>query len=114
LTDAPESANRTGMAKAHGHLAPFLQTLRARAGGFTYEYLAAHIEVSTPLMHRRMHCPAGLGSDKIIKLAKHMGATSAELARVRALDALDRGALPIPDGASEAQVAKAMAALEGR
>lgn len=102
------------MAKVHGHLAPFLQGLRSRGEVFTYEYLAEQIGVAPAVVHRRMHGPGGLATSTIFALARTMGATPAELKRVRALDALDRGALPIPDGATEAQVQKAMAALEVR
>jgi hypothetical protein len=62
----------------------------------------------------RLRAPGHLGTAALLDVARAAGASPIELARVRVLDALDRGSLPIPDGASEAQVAKAMAALEGR
>lgn len=100
------------MAKVYGHAAPLLQQIRS---DITYEELANALGVATVSVHRRMHSPTlGLGPEKTIELAERLGATPAELKRVRVLDALDRGTLPIPDGATEQQVTKAIAALEGR
>lgn len=100
------------MAVRHGHLAPFLATLQARAG-LTLAALGEACGLSLVTVHRRLHTPGCLGEERTIDLARACGATPEELHRVRVLDALDRRALPLPDGVDEGRVAAALAALEG-
>jgi len=63
-------------------------------------------------MHKRLVAPGGLASETVARAALACGATTEELVRVRVLDALDRGHLPLPTGCTEASVQAAMVALE--
>ena len=100
------------MPKRHGHLAPFLAQLRERSG-LSFAELSARTGIALSTLHRRTLMPEGMGPDKVEAFAAALRADAAELDRVRVLDALDRGALPIPAGCTEERVARAMAALEG-
>lgn len=97
-----------------GHLAPFLQALKARSG-LTVRALAAAAGLDGhAALGQRLRAPGHLGLAGIEGVARSAGATPTELARVRVLDALDRGSLPIPEETSEERVERAMAVLEGR
>lgn len=90
-----------------GHLAPFLDALRSRAN-LTTSALAAACGVSVGAMSSRLHGPGGLSLQTIARAALTCGATPEELTRVCVLDAMDRGALPLPDGCSYEQVHQAL------
>ncbi len=90
-----------------GHLAPFLEALRTRAN-LTTSALAAACNVSVGAMSSRLHAPGGLSLQKVTRAAIACGATSEELTRVCVLDAMDRGALSLPDGCSYEQVSQAL------
>lgn len=97
----------------HGHLAPFLSSLVVRSG-LSHKVIAADVGISETRLSSRLYRPEPMTLGKVLAVATRCGATSWELDRVRVLDALDRGALPIPEGCDEATVAKALAVLEGR
>lgn len=97
----------------HGHIAPFLSSLVVRSG-LSGKEIAIDVDVSESRLSSRLYRPEPMTLGKILAVAARCGATSWELDRVRVLDALDRGALPIPEGCDEATVAKALAVLEGR
>lgn len=59
-------------------------------------------------MSSRLHTPGGLSLRTVTKAAIACGATSEELTRVCVLDAMDRGALLLPDGCSYEQVSQAL------
>ena len=90
-----------------GHLAPFLEALRTRAN-LTTSALASACGVSVGAMSSRLHTPGGLSLRTVTKAAIACGATSEELTRVCVLDAMDRGALLLPDGCSYEQVSQAL------
>lgn len=94
----------------HGHLAPFLVDLRTRAG-LTLEQVAGRVGVSIQSIHRREYGPEGLSLEATVRAAEACGATQEELDMVRAMDALDRGTLLLPEGCTAKQVRDAMRAL---
>jgi UDP-N-acetylenolpyruvoylglucosamine reductase len=97
---------------AFGHLAPLLRRLRSRSG-LTVRALAARAGLPAfSSLGQRLKAPGHLGTAAILDVARACGATPEELHRVRVLDALDRGALPLPEGVGEERVAAALAALE--
>jgi transcriptional regulator with XRE-family HTH domain len=99
------------MTMRHGHLAPFLAVLVARSG-LTGAAVADEAGLSPSRLSARLYRPEPLTLDKLLAVARVCGATPEEVARVRALDALDRGALPLPEGVDEVRVAAALAVLE--
>jgi transcriptional regulator with XRE-family HTH domain len=98
------------MPARHGHVAPFLEALRTRAT-LTTSALAAACSVSVGAMSSRLHGPGGMSIATLTQAAIACGATTEELTRLCALDAMDRGALAVPSGSSEEQVLAAQAAL---
>lgn len=89
----------------------FLRELRMRAN-IDVRSLAKQVGVShTPIFLSESRI-GHLSLDKALACAAACGATAAELDRVRVLDALDRGALPIPEGSTEQDVCNAFGMLE--
>lgn len=94
-----------------GHLPPFLAALRKRAN-LSQVAVAQAIGCSYQPVYQAETLPRGASREIVEGFALACGATPDELARVRVLDALDRGHLPLPDGCTEDRVRAAMAALE--
>lgn len=97
----------------HGHLAPFLADLIARSG-LKQVWLAIESGVTPTRLSMACRGPEPIGLDKLLRLVRAAGGTADDERRARVLHALDRGALPIPEGCDETTVAKALAVLEGR
>lgn len=86
----------------------FLRELRLRAG-FDVRSLAKQVGLShTPIVLSEGRGIGHMSLDKALACAAACGATEAELDRVRVLDALDRGSLPLPDGTTEDRVVAAL------
>lgn len=105
--------NRSTPKPRHGHLAPFLWSIVERSG-LPHKVIAADVGISETRLSSRLYRPEPMVLGKVLAVAARCGATSAELERVRILDALDRGVLPIPDVCDEQRIAKALTVLEER
>lgn len=95
-----------------GHLAPFLAELASRSK-VTQRDVAFVCGISQGALSKRMTSPHGLSPSTTLAVAKAFGATPAELERAAALDAMDRGSIPLSHDVSEEAVSRAMAALRG-
>jgi len=95
-----------------GHLPPFMASLRARAG-LSQASLGSLVGLSYQPVYKAETSPSGVSLAALLSMGKACDATPDELQRIRILDALDRGYLPIPDGCAEERAARAMHILEG-
>jgi transcriptional regulator with XRE-family HTH domain len=92
-------------------LAPMLAFLLTRRG-VSRRRIAAAVGISHVAIGERLAGRPSLSLQRTLDVARACGATPEELHRVRVLDALDRGALPLPNGVNADVVAAAMAVLE--
>jgi transcriptional regulator with XRE-family HTH domain len=95
------------------HLGPYLAAFLGRKG-LTQRRAAQAAGVSTVSFGERLRGRvASVSTAKVILAASAHGATTEELESIEVLDALDRGALPLPPGTSEEAVRAARCALLG-
>lgn len=82
-------------------------------GGVSQVQAARAAGVSSTSLGYRLRGGRSIGTVALVAAARAAGATLVELQRLEVLDALDRGALPLPEGADEDRVRRALAILRG-
>jgi hypothetical protein len=92
-------------------LAPFLTALLSRYGHTVASAARAAAIGHMPVYARLQGGRATIGTEKLATLVKAIGATADEVQTVLDLEAIDRGALPLDEQTTPAELRAARAAI---